>query len=163
MPPPVLVGSFEDVESLVEVVPEGARAVMEKFWPGGVTIVFRSHPDVEWDLGETQGTVAIRMPRHEVALELLRKSGPLAVSSANRTGEPSPLTVQEAFDQLGESVPLYLDGGRVGGDYLAAPAESGSTIVDASTIDRDGAWRVVRNGVVKVEEIRTVAGGRWEP
>ena len=162
MPPPVLVGSMDDVETLVEVVPDSARKVMEKWWPGGVTVVFRAHPDVQWDLGDTHGTVAIRMPRHEVALELLRKSGPLAVSSANLTGQPSPLTAQGAYEQLGDRVSLYLDSGEVGGAYRGVGTDTGSTIVDASEIDRGGAWRVVRNGVVSVVEIQAVAGGRWE-
>ena len=162
MPPPVLVGSRDDVESLVDVVPDAAERIMETWWPGGVTIVFRAHPDVQWDLGETHGTVAIRMPRHDVALELLRKSGPLAVSSANRTGQPSPLNAKDAYEQLGDSVALYLDSGDVGSAYRGVGAETGSTIVDASEIDRGGAWRVVRNGVVSVAEIQAVAGGRWD-
>lgn len=162
MPPPVLVGSVEDVPSLVEVIPDQARAVMQTWWPGGVTIVFRAHPRVSWDLGDTNGTVAIRMPRHDVALALLRATGPLAVSSANRTGQPSPVTAQGAFDQLGDSVPLYLDGGEVGTAYQPVGADTGSTIVDASTIDRGGSWKVVRHGVVDVAEIRAVAGGEWD-
>lgn len=162
MPPPVLIGSVDDVASLVEVIPESARDVMNAWWPGGVTIVFRANPRVSWDLGDTNGTVAIRMPRHDVALALLQATGPLAVSSANRTGQPSPVTAQGAFDQLGESVPLYLDGGEVGTTYQPVGADTGSTIVDASDIDRGGAWRVIRRGVVDVNEIRAVAGGEWD-
>ncbi len=89
MPPPVLVASVDDVRRLVRTIPDGARALMEQFWPGGVTVILEAAPDVEWDLGDTQGSVAICMPDHPVALDLLRESGPLAVSSANLTGQHS--------------------------------------------------------------------------
>lgn len=162
MPPPVLVSDPDDVIRLVETIPSSAKAVMAEFWPGGVTIIFRAHPSVSWDLGDTEGTVAIRMPDHAVALELLELTGPLAVSSANLTGLEPAVSAQEALAQLGDRVEVYLDGGPVGDGYRNASAGSGSTIVDASTLDHGGAWRVVRHGVVPVEDIHAVAGGRWE-
>jgi tRNA threonylcarbamoyl adenosine modification protein (Sua5/YciO/YrdC/YwlC family) len=161
MPPPVLVGSFEDVERLVSVIPPGARDVMTKFWPGGVTIVFSVHEDVVWDLGDTDGTVAIRMPDNDVALALLQRVGPLAVSSANLTGQLPAVNVSEAVEQFGDLVGVYLDGGVVGQIYRDAPGNPGSTIVDASQVAAGGPWRVLRHGVVPWEEIRQVAGGEW--
>jgi L-threonylcarbamoyladenylate synthase len=138
------------------------RAIMERFWPGGVTIIFEANPDVEWDLGETSGTVAIRMPDHPVALELLRMTGPLAVSSANRTGELPALDADEALAQFGDDVSLYVDAGRVGSLYTGASGNPGSTIVDATALATGGPWKVVRYGVCAIEDLREVAGGEWD-
>jgi tRNA threonylcarbamoyl adenosine modification protein (Sua5/YciO/YrdC/YwlC family) len=161
MPPPVLVGSVADVERLTESIPDSAALVLEAFWPGGVTVIFRARPDVSWDLGETAGTVAIRMPANDVALALLARTGPLAVSSANLTDGVPATDVHEARDQLHDRVAVYLDGGVVGDDYNGG-ADPGSTIVDASSLDSGGPWRVVREGVVPSGAISLVAGGRWE-
>ncbi len=161
MPPPVLVASAEDAHPLVRTIPAGAAAVMAQFWPGGVTIIFQASPEVEWDLGETQGTVAIRMPRHPVALELLRQSGPLAVSSANLTGKHASVTIEEAYEQFGDALGIYIDAGPVGHAYPDAPGNPGSTIVDATALDSGGPWRVVRHGVVPLDDIAAVAGGEW--
>jgi len=161
MPPPVLVGDVSDVDRLVAEVPEPARAVMDKMWPGGVTIIFNAHPDVSWDLGDTGGTVAIRMPDNEIALELLKLTGPLAVSSANLSGNPAAVSAYEAQSQLGDSVAMYLDGGVVGKHFKAAH-NPGSTIVDATQLTSGGSWSVVRQGVVPVSDIRAIAGGRWD-
>jgi tRNA threonylcarbamoyl adenosine modification protein (Sua5/YciO/YrdC/YwlC family) len=162
MPPPVLVASAEDAHPLVRTIPAGAAAVMAQFWPGGVTIIFQASPEVEWDLGETQGTVAIRMPRHPVALELLRQSGPLAVSSANLTGKHASVTIEEAYEQFGDALGIYIDAGPVGHAYPDAPGNPGSTIVDATALDSGGPWRVVRHGVVPLDDIAAVAGGEWD-
>ena len=162
MPPPVLIGNVGDVEKLVAQVPDGARAIMERFWPGGVTIIFEANPDVEWDLGDTSGTVAIRMPDHPVALELLSLTGPLAVSSANRTGELPALDADEALAQFGDDVSLYVDAGRVGSLYTGASGNPGSTIVDATALATGGPWKVVRYGVCAIEDLREVAGGEWD-
>jgi L-threonylcarbamoyladenylate synthase len=162
MPPPVLVAKPSDVEGLVAHIPESAGAVMREFWPGGVTIIFSAHPSVVWDLGETQGTVAIRMPADDLALELLELTGPLAVSSANLTGGLPAVNVEEAREQLGSRVAVYLDGGPVGQLYADATGNPGSTIVDASALETGGPWRVIRRGVVPVEEIRAIAKGEWE-
>ena len=163
MPPPVLVGSLDDAMKLARVVPPSAEAVMTEFWPGGVTVIVRASPDVEWDLGDTDGTVAIRMPDHPVALELLRASGPLAVSSANLTGQHSSVTIEEAYEQFGDALAIYIDAGAVGEGYRDAPGNPGSTIVDASGLDAGKPWRVVRHGVVPWEDIQAVAGGTWQP
>ncbi|MFL6164683.1 MAG: L-threonylcarbamoyladenylate synthase [Ornithinibacter sp.] len=125
MPPPVLVPDARTVDGLATEVPEYARALVAAFWPGPLTIVVRAQPSLMWDLGETGGTVALRMPDDPVALELLREVGPMAVSSANRTGHPASRTVVEAASQLGAAVEFYLDGGPVTGGLA-------STIVDCT-------------------------------
>ncbi|MFQ6170074.1 L-threonylcarbamoyladenylate synthase [Oryzobacter sp. R7] len=125
MPPPVLVPDTRTIDGLATDVPDYARALVAAFWPGALTVVLRAQPSLLWDLGDTGGTVALRMPDHPVALELLREVGPMAVSSANRTGHPASRTVVEAASQLGASVEFYLDGGPVTGGLA-------STIVDCT-------------------------------
>ena len=162
MPPPVLVASVEDATRLAVSIPPVVHDLMGAFWPGGVTIIVEASPDVEWDLGDTEGTVAIRMPDHAVALELLRASGPLAVSSANLTGQHSSVTAREAYEQFGDELEVYIDAGPVGQAYSRAPGNPGSTIVDATALSAGGPWRVVRHGVVPWEDLRDVVGGEWE-
>ena len=162
MPPPVLVASPEDATKLARSIPPEAAALMSEFWPGGVTIVLEASPEVEWDLGDTEGTVAVRMPNHPVALDLLRESGPLAVSSANLTGQLAAATVAEAYEQFGDALSVYIDAGPVGHAYADAPGNPGSTIVDATPVGSGGPWRVLRHGVVPVEDLRAVVGGVWE-
>ncbi|HET6561254.1 MAG TPA: L-threonylcarbamoyladenylate synthase [Marmoricola sp.] len=149
MPPPVLVSAKTTLEALAIGVPDWARALVEELWPGPLTLVLRQQPSLQWDLGETRGTVAVRMPDHEVALELLARTGPLAVSSANRSGLPAALTVDEAEEMLGDSVRVYLDGG-------AAPGPVPSTIVDCT--GEQG--RLLRQGVLPVERLNEVVGPR---
>ncbi len=110
-PPPVLVPGIPTLDALAETVPDEVRELVARFWPGGLTIVLRARPMLDWDLGETRGTVAVRMPSHRIALELLSETGPLAVSSANRTGEPAAMTAAEAQVALGDSVAVYLEAG----------------------------------------------------
>ena len=162
MPPPVLVASAEDASTLTRSIPPGVDLLMQELWPGGVTVILGASPEVEWDLGDTGGTVAIRMPDHPVALDLLRVSGPLAVSSANLTGQHSAVTVTEAYEQFGDALEVYIDAGQVGQAYADAPGNPGSTIVDASNLDSGRPWRVVRAGVVPYEDIQAVTGGVWE-
>lgn len=145
MPPPVLVPDARTLDGLCTDVPDAVRALVEAFWPGGLTIICHAQPSLAWDLGETHGTVAVRMPDHPAALALLRRTGPLAVSSANRTGHPAATTAAEAHEQLGASVAVYLDGGT-------APGGVASTIVDAT-----GPLRVVRAGAIALEALREVA------
>src|ERR1700760_1428183 len=102
MPPPVLVGSVRAAAALTESLGAFGQDLIDEFWPGPLTLVFRSSPTLMWDLGDTMGTVAVRMPLHPVALDLLRRTGPMAVSSANRHGLPAPATADEAREQLGE-------------------------------------------------------------
>lgn len=125
MPPPVLVGDTRTIDGLATDVPDYARALVEEFWPGALTVVLRAQPSLMWDLGDTGGTVALRMPDDPIALELLRDVGPMAVSSANRTGHPASRTVLDAAAQLGAAVEFYLDGGPVTGGLA-------STIVDCT-------------------------------
>ena len=99
------------------------RELIEAFWPGGLTLVVEHAPSLAWDLGDARGTVAVRMPLHPIALDLLAETGPMAVSSANVTSQPPAVTAQQAYEQLGESVSVYLDGGEV-------PLGQASTIVD---------------------------------
>ncbi|GGJ04740.1 threonylcarbamoyl-AMP synthase [Saccharopolyspora subtropica] len=147
MPVPVLVGSWSTVDGLVMSVPQQARALIEAFWPGGLSLVLPQAPSLNWDLGNTRGTVNLRMPLHPVALDLLREVGPMAVSSANRTGQPPASTVAEAREQLGDSVQVYLDGGP-SGEPVA------STIIDLT----QGWPRVLREGAVSLSEVSEVLG-----
>ncbi|MBV9847516.1 MAG: threonylcarbamoyl-AMP synthase [Kutzneria sp.] len=147
MPIPVLVGSWSTVDGLVFSVPDQARKLIEAFWPGGLSIVLPHAPSLTWDLGETRGTVALRMPLHPVAIELLREVGPMAVSSANRSGQAPPTTVAEAQAQLGDSVDVYLDGGTVRQGVA-------STIVDLTGPQP----RVLREGVVSLASLSEVLG-----
>jgi len=142
---PVLIGSPRTLDGVAYGLDERARDLVEAFWPGGLTLVCRVQPSLEWDLGETRGTVAVRMPLHPVALELLAETGPLAVSSANRSGEPPATDVDSAVQQLGDAVAVYLDGGP-SGDPVP------STIVDIS----GPVPRVLREGAVSVDTLREV-------
>lgn len=158
-PPPVLVPGVSTLEALADPVPDEVRALVEEFWPGGLTVILRARAMLDWDLGDTRGTVALRMPSDPIALELLAETGPLAVSSANRTGEPAALTAADAEAMLGDSVAVYLDGGTVGEAYPGAEAHSGSTIVDATNLEHpEGKLRIVRHGVIPDAEIIRVVG-----
>jgi tRNA threonylcarbamoyl adenosine modification protein (Sua5/YciO/YrdC/YwlC family) len=147
MPVPVLVGSWTTVDGLVTTVSTAARTLIEAFWPGGLSLVMNHAPSLAWDLGDTAGTVMIRMPMHPVALDLLRTVGPMAVSSANRSGQPPATTADAAVEQLGEDVPVYLDGG-------AAPVGVASTIVDLT----GSVPRVLRQGAIGLDRLRDAIG-----
>jgi tRNA threonylcarbamoyl adenosine modification protein (Sua5/YciO/YrdC/YwlC family) len=144
-PPPVLVGSVRAALALVEDVSAAGKDLIDEFWPGGLTLVFRANPTLAWDLGDTMGTVAVRMPLHPITLEVLRETGPLAVSSANRTGLPPATTAAQAEEQLGETVAVYLDGGP-------CPGDSASTIVDLT----GPVPRLLRRGVISSDRLRRV-------
>lgn len=148
MPPPVLVPDVRTLDGLCTGVADDVRALVAAFWPGGLTVICRAQPSLAWDLGETAGTVAVRMPDHPAALALLRRTGPLAVSSANLTGRPAATTAQEAAEQLGEAVAVVLDGGT-------APGGVASTILDAT----GEVLRVVRTGAVELAALRGVVPG----
>ncbi|KAB2370552.1 L-threonylcarbamoyladenylate synthase [Actinomadura montaniterrae] len=147
MPPPVLVGSVRAATALVEDLGTYGQDLIDEFWPGALTLVFRANQNLMWDLGETKGTVAVRMPMHELAVEVLKETGPLAVSSANLSGEPAARTAEEAEKMLGDSVQVYLDGGRSG---HADP----STIVDLT----GSVPRLLRVGAIPEDKIRSVVG-----
>lgn len=137
MPPPVLIGHAGTLDALVEGVPGWLRAMTEELWPGPLTVICRQQASLVWDLGETHHTVAVRVPDDERALALLRRTGPLAVSSANLSGRPAALTADDAEGMLGDSVAVYLDGGT-------SPGGHASTILDAT----GPTPRVVRQGPI---------------
>ncbi len=146
MPPPVLVGTVRAAMALVMDLADTGKDLIDEFWPGGLTLVCRSSPTLVWDLGETKGTVAVRMPLHHVALDLLKKTGPLAVSSAKSVaGTSMPTTATEAEAQLGDAVAVYLDAGPCPGDVP-------STIVDLT----GSVPRLLRPGVISVERLQEV-------
>ena len=149
-PPPVLVPGVATLDALAETVSQPVRDLVDAFWPGGLTIIVPARSSLAWDLGETRGTVALRQPSDPIALELLTEVGPLAVSSANLTGEPAATTASLALESLGDSVDVYLDGG--------ATETITSSIVDASTFGVDGAIRIVRHGAVSEEQLRSILG-----
>ena len=145
MPVPVLVGSPGTLDGIVFMLDSVGHDLVDAFWPGALTIVAQHQPSLQWDLGDTRGTVAVRMPLHPVAIELLTETGPMAVSSANRSGEKPATTVDEALAQLGESVAVYLDGGTCGDP------------VPSSIVDLTGERpRLLREGAVSGEELRKV-------
>jgi L-threonylcarbamoyladenylate synthase len=146
MPPPVLVGTARAAAALVDDLGAFGQDLIDEFWPGALTLVFRASPTLLWDLGDTKGTVALRMPLHAVALDVLKQTGPLAVSSANRHGYPPAVTADEAQQQLGEAVSVYLDGGPCADNIP-------STILDLTgTIPT-----LLRVGAIPVDRLRTVA------
>lgn len=145
MPPPVLVSSAATLDALAVRIPAYARALVEAFWPGPLTIVCHQQKSLQWDLGDTRETVAVRMPDHPVALEVLERNGPLAVSSANLTGMPAALDAEEAEKMLGEVIEVIVDAG-------SAPGGEASTIVDA-TGDQG---RILRRGALSLETLNAV-------
>jgi len=145
MPPPVLVSAPTTLDALAVGVPSYARALITELWPGPLTLVCRQQPSLQWDLGDTRGTVAVRMPDHEVALELLSRTGPLAVSSANRTGLPAATDADEAERMLGRKVAVIIDSGPT-------PGSVPSTIVDVT----GPTGRVLRLGAVSLERLNEI-------
>ncbi len=146
MPPPVLVGTARAAAALVDDLGAFGQDLIDEFWPGALTLVFRASPTLMWDLGDTKGTVALRMPLHSVALDVLKQTGPMAVSSANRHGHPAAVTADEAEEQLAEAVSVYLDGGPCMDNVP-------STILDLT----GGIPKVLRAGAISVDRLRTVS------
>jgi L-threonylcarbamoyladenylate synthase len=145
MPPPVLVGTARAAAALVDDLGAFGQDLIDEFWPGALTLVFRASPTLLWDLGDTKGTVALRMPLHAVALDVLKQTGPMAVSSANRHGQPAAITAYDAEQQLGEAVSVYLDGGPCTDNIP-------STILDLTgTIPK-----VLRSGAIGVDRLRGI-------
>jgi L-threonylcarbamoyladenylate synthase len=162
-PPPVLIPGLPTLDALAESVPTEVRDLVNAFWPGGLTIVLPAQRSLAWDLGETHGTVALRMPSDRIALELLAETGPLAVSSANLTGEPAAHTADEAARMLGDSIQVYLDGGEVGQLDSDDPSAEASTIVDATPLAAGtGKLRILRHGVISAAQLRDVVGDALE-
>ncbi|MEY4276652.1 MAG: hypothetical protein RIS26_1115 [Actinomycetota bacterium] len=151
-PPPVLIPSLDTLRALTDNPPAIAFKLAEKFWPGALTLILRAQPSLSWDLGETKGTVALRIPDNEIALALLKEVGPLAVSSANLTGEPAAENVEAAEEYFGDKVSVYLDGGQ-------SPSAKPSTILDLTD---PGFVKVVRVGKLSVAQIKKVVGAEAE-
>jgi L-threonylcarbamoyladenylate synthase len=152
MPPPVLVGSVRAATALVEDLGPYGQELIDEFWPGGLTVVCRASRSLKWDLGETKGTVAVRMPQHPVALEVLAETGPMAVSSANLTAKPAATTAPDAREQFGDAVEVYLDAGK-------CETDTPSTIVDL-TGDMP---RLLRGGAISIGRLREVAAVAMGP
>ncbi len=145
MPPPVLIGDIDTVDALMVGLPDYARTLIQKCWPGPLTIVGKQQESLQWDLGDTFGTVAVRVPRHDLARDILRRTGPLAVSSANLTGQPAATTAEDAEEMLGDRVRALIDAGPT-------PGVTPSTIIDVTT-DRP---RLLRKGALAVSELDTL-------
>jgi tRNA threonylcarbamoyl adenosine modification protein (Sua5/YciO/YrdC/YwlC family) len=147
MPLPVLVPNPETVDGLAADVPAYARDLIRAFWPGPLTLVLHAQSSLMWDLGETNGTVALRMPQNDVALRLLTEVGPMAVTSANLSGQPPATTVLDAATQLGAAVSVYLEAGTSAGGLA-------STILDCT----HQAPVILRAGAVSAGSIQEVLG-----
>jgi len=121
---PILISSPDELGRIALAVSPMAMRLAERFWPGPLTLVVPKHPSLPAELS-SQATIGVRMPDHPIALALLRVTGPLAVTSANRSGEASAITAPEVVEQLGGQIGLVLDGGQT-------PGGVSSTVVDCS-------------------------------
>ena len=147
MPPPVLVAEVGMFEALADEIPSHAMRLAQAYWPGALTLIVQAQPHLRMDLGETRGTIAVRVPDHDFTRDLLRRTGPLAVSSANVSGKPSSTNIDDAVGQLGNRVQVYLDAGTT-------PGETPSTIIDFVSTSLG---KVVRQGALSLELIHEVA------
>ena len=147
MPPPVLISAATTIDALATGITDYARALIDRFWPGPLTLVCNQQSSLQWDLGETRGTVAVRMPHHPLAIELLERTGPMAVSSANLTGHPAATDADQAEEMLGDLVTVIIDDGP-------SPGGAASTIVDARGVN----GRILRHGAISLR--RTQRGPR---
>lgn len=147
MPVGVFVGSWSTIDGLVYSVPPAARELIRAFWPGALSLIVTQAPSLQWDLGDANGNVMLRMPMHPVAIELLREVGPMAQSSANVSGQPAAVTAAQAHEQLGDKVEVYLDGGP-------AEQQAASTIVDLTGVQP----RILRAGPISAADIARVVG-----
>lgn len=151
-PPPVLIGDPNVMHALGLDIPPIIEDLVEEYWPGALTVIVKAQPSLHWDLGNTKGTVALRMPDHEAAIALLKKTGPLAVSSANKHGGDAAKSVMDAAVQLGDAVEVYVDGGK------SRIGES-STIIDATVNPPE----ILRRGALSEEEIVAKFGEIFTP
>lgn len=148
MPPPVLVAEVAMVRALATDVDDRLHRLAEAFWPGALTVILRARDSLRMDLGDRGDTIAVRVPDHDFTRELLRRTGPLAVSSANVHGRDAALRISDAVDQLGESCSVYLDAGEMGGPVP-------STIVDLTGPQA----RVLRAGRITAEQLNEAVPG----
>ena len=145
---PVLVPSVAAGRGIAEF-DERAETLAGRWWPGPLTLVLpRAETSRAWDLGGDASTVGVRMPHHPMALAVLARTGPLAVSSANRSREPTAADCDELARVFGDSVDVYLC-------EEARPARQASTVVDLA----HGAWRILRRGAITEQQIRTALRG----
>lgn len=149
MPPPVLIAEPGMLRALAADPPTAAVDLAKRFWPGALTLIVKAHHTLHLEIGDTDGTVAVRVPDHDVARSLLRHTGPLAVSSANVSGEPPATTATAAIEQLGNAVSVYVDAGE-------SPGGVASTIIDFTA---DDAGRIVRQGAIAFDDLVAVAPG----
>ncbi len=147
MPIPVLIAEAAMLPALVADVPLAASDLADAFWPGALTLIFDMAPELGMDLGDANDTIALRVPDHDDARSLLRRTGPLAVSSANKSGEPPTTSAKAARASLGDSVSVYLEAGET-------PGQAASTIVDFSQI---ATGQVLRLGVLSFDDLLAVA------
>jgi L-threonylcarbamoyladenylate synthase len=148
MPPPVLISAVTTLDAIATGVPGYARALVDAFWPGPLTLVCTQQASLQWDLGDTRGTVAVRMPDHRLALDLIERTGPMAVSSANLTGHPAATDADQAEEMLGDQVAVIIDEGP-------SPGGLASTIVDV----RGRTGKVLRTGAISLEELNDALDG----
>jgi L-threonylcarbamoyladenylate synthase len=145
LPLPILVHGWRQAIGLVDDVTEQAKALIAAWWPGPLSIVLREAAGIGWDLGDSRGTVLVRMPKQTFTLALIQRTGPLAVSSANRSGQPTPPDMAGIVAQLGDAVGVFFDAGTAGGGPV-------STIVDLT----GPSPRLLRRGAIPEEEIQRV-------
>jgi L-threonylcarbamoyladenylate synthase len=138
---PVLIGSQDHLRQVAASIPESARKLAEKFWPGALTLIVPRQPDLPENLSSGP-TVAVRMPDYEPVQTVLQHCGPLAVTSANLSGKSNPLSAEDVLAQLDTRIDLILDGGKVTGGIP-------STIVDCSVEPPV----ITRHGAISDEEI----------
>ena len=147
MPPPVLIAEPSMLRSLATGLSRDGLELAKRFWPGPLTVVVSAQPELQLDLGDRGGTIAVRVPDHDFTRALLRRTGPMAVSSANVSGREAATTITEAIEQLGDSVSVYLDAGR------------GSDAVPSTIVDLTGAPRILREGRLSRDEIVAAVPG----
>lgn len=151
-PLPVLVRTPKQVPALVSHVPPEAERLMAAYWPGSLTIVLPEQDGLVWDIGDNEGTVALRMPLDPVCLDVIREVGPIAATSANRSGQPPATDAAMARDALGEEISVYVDDGP---RTDARP----STIVDLTRHEP----LLIRDGDLPPDEVLAVARGDLDP
>ena len=144
---PILVADEADLLRVTASVPDAAHRLIAHFWPGGLTLVLPKHPDVP-EIVSADMTLAVRIPNLNLARALMRLTGPLAATSANRSGQPSPITASDVMLQLGGRIAAVLDGGP-------CPGGTPSTVVDCVSSPA----RVVRQGAVSLADLRRVVPG----
>ncbi len=142
----VLVGRVEQLEEITPGFSQAAGSLASRFWPGALTLVVTRRPELPAELSALP-TIGVRMPDHPFALQLLRAAGPLAVTSANRSGDENPLTAEDVLEQLGGRIDLLLDGGK-------CPGGVPSTVVDCTVPD----VKILRQGAISAADIRQVLG-----